>query len=367
MHRTHRDRVGRVVLRCLPTLAALAFAAGTGATVSHWEHPAPYARGSGRLVVATGSGRQRVSLFAGRSQRGELCVAARLGPGNAPPAAGYTCLRRGLEPPALPIELGGEDPSGARSAAVVGLADQSVGSVELDLQDNSNHRLPLRRVPGVDRWRVFAFGPTTSYERGMTLEGRLPDSLTIRDRHGEILLDQAGIVLLGPCEVRNDCGPRGRVADAPWTREYDWFEAGTEGAKGRATDLALREPALHTVLAAHAAWLDMLAPWTACNGRSLGYVVAFRFRRRATFRATLPFVASPKGNAAYASGVEDVLAVRSAGVSVWVDLNRNRVVGVDAASADALDDAGIATPLRVRVPARDAGGPDTGDCWSSGD
>lgn len=349
--------------------ALLVLAAGSATAVTAasqlWQRPAPYAPGTGRLVATTGAGRYRLSLFVGRSKRGELCLTARLGSSARPPGGGYTCLRRGLEPPALPIEMGGEDRSGRRSAAVVGLVDGTVRDVEIDLQDNSHRLVRLRPAPGLRGWRTFAFGPTTSRERGNMLMGSLPDSLVVHDHSGATLSEQASIILLAPCELRNACGNSGGVGDAPWTKRYDWFAAGVAGTDGRTTDLALRFAPVRKILADHPAWLDEIEPWTSCNGRLLGAAIALRFRRPATFGATLPFVAAPQGHAAYASGVHDVMTVASPGLNIWVDSNRGRVVGVDSAWSGPLDSGGVEMPLHVRVPPRDAGGPDNGDCWTS--
>src|SRR5207237_5554558 len=65
--------------------------------------PGPAQLATARLAIASGSGERRLAIWTATNAAGELCLGWQLGASTAPPA-GFTCLRRGLERPVLPVE-----------------------------------------------------------------------------------------------------------------------------------------------------------------------------------------------------------------------------------------------------------------------
>jgi hypothetical protein len=306
--------------------------------------PAPLDRRSLRPIAHTGSGERRVTLYLGRTVRGETCVGAGVTAGEPR----VYCVRRGLEPPVLLLEAGG----GVRAkgwGAAVGLAGPDVGSVRVAWQSVTPRSLPLRPLPGT-RWRLFAAGPFGDAR---------PDLVEAYGVDGRKLLDDAGLWLASPCEQRN-CARLGRQPS--WTDVRAEFPGSPAGAADDAVDDALRLRAVTRILAAHPAWLAEVTPWSRCNGTPLGYVVSFRFHRLATFTDTAPFLTFGPGPYSYREGVRETTVLRSPQLDVWVDLNRSEVVGVDGAA-----DGGFELPLRLVREARPAGGPDTPGCGDSRD
>jgi hypothetical protein len=143
---------------------------------------------------------------------------------------------------------------------------------------------------------------------------------------------------------------------------------GEAQADEHAISTALAQPAVASILAQHRAWLERTATWTSCSGRTLGRIVSFQFERPATFTATLPKVAAPKGDFAYSTSVEKVLATAWGELNVSVDTNARTVVGVDGRGYVTSGRAdGLTVPLATVVPPHDAGGRDSRGCWQSGD
>ena len=97
------------MIRWLPALLGaglgLAGSAAAAQTPIEAAAPSPAQRSTATLVVADGTGTQRLALWRATNARGELCLGWKVAT-TAPPAH-FVCLRRGLERPVLAVETGG--------------------------------------------------------------------------------------------------------------------------------------------------------------------------------------------------------------------------------------------------------------------
>lgn len=136
----------------------------------------------------------------------------------------------------------------------------------------------------------------------------------------------------------------------------------------RAVSIALADTRVQSILAGHQAWLTGSGTWSSCSGSVIGRVVSFRFAAPATFTATLPRVGRPNGKFAYSQTTQKVLAKRWTVMSVSVDLSTRAVVGIASLGGSFPGEGpSVTVPLGAPTPARDMGGPDSGDCWQSHD
>jgi hypothetical protein len=82
--------------------------------------PSPAQRATAKLVLADGSGAQRLALWRATNVREELCVGWAVG--TTKPRTEFACLRRGLERPVLAVEMGGGLGGQATWGIIAGLA-----------------------------------------------------------------------------------------------------------------------------------------------------------------------------------------------------------------------------------------------------
>lgn len=224
------------------------------------------------------------------------------------------------------------------------------------------HELALIPLKGRPGWHFFSTGITQ----------RPASELKAFGHNGDVLDDDIGIWIhpaasCSPCVVTPP-PPNGQApapTGAPWSDTFaslgqgHALDTGPAGRGARAIALAKAQPAVRAILAAHPAWLDETVAWDTCNGSTLGWIVQFRFKRPATFTATLPVMKTSTRHFAYATGVQRIAASRIGELNVSVDLNVGSVVGVDSRAYNLeYDSQGTWTALKTIAPFHDAGGPD---------
>jgi hypothetical protein len=331
--------------------------------------PPPAKTSTARLAIASGTGAQRLALWTATNTRRELCMGWRIGPSTAPPT-GFTCLRRRLERPVLPVEYGGGVGVHNTWAVVVGLASPLVARVSLEtgLGSRNTRDLDLRGLPGHHGWRVFTTGNVEH-----------PPSRQLRAYGGDgalLVADGGGYIRPRTPPRCNPCPltpppVKGRApapSGPPWSDVF--AKIPEKRSDERAISIALAHPAVRSILVRHAAWIDSSpgTRWMSCGGRKLGLVVVFRFVKPASFTATLPFRGRPQGRFAYSQSLETVRVSDSAEMNVTVDTNLGSVAGVDFSqyrvppAPGAGSTTSMLTRLEVVKPPRDTGGVDAGGC-----
>ena len=327
----------------------------------------PRGVGPASLVVASGSQDRRLALWTARGPGGEICLGWRIGASTARPAT-FTCAPLGQERPVLTVEAGGGLGGQITWGVVVGLAGPAVAHLTVTQNDLGGPfvrrdlpLIPLKSRPG---WHFFSTGITQ----------RPAPELKALDGNGQRLVDDIGIWIHPPAGACDPCtavpppvnGQMPTPTGAPWSdtfarlgqgRSFDTTSAGPDA--DHAIALARAQPAVHAILAGHPAWLEATVAWATCNGRKLGWIVQFRFKRPATFTATLPVIRTSTGNFAYAAGVQRIAAARIRELDVSVDVTTGSVVGVDGRPyVDPTMSPGTWSLIETIAPFRDGGGPD---------
>jgi hypothetical protein len=374
------------VLRAVVALAAvaavaLAVAVATAAVVPpaiDFREPPPALPTTAKLAIASGHRDGRVAVWTARNRLGELCVGWRIGASTAPPSS-FTCFRRGLEPPLVAVEYGGGAGGVSTWGVVAGIAGPGVARVAaVTLYGTRTVRdLGLRPAPGTANWRAFTTGqvahPTSQNVEAHDASGRLVATHDGGSIHPSTVPTASGSLpaALPPgtpvIKVAPPTGSGIKPTGEPWSDVATSLPRSTR-ADEQAISVALAEVAVRAILTSHPGWIDDVGTWWNCSGRTIGRVVTFGFAAPATFGATLPSVGRPGGNFSYAVTVHKVLATDWTTMRVSVDANAAAVVGVDGFGVMLPGASDARTvPIETVVPAHDAGGPDSGDCWQSGD
>jgi hypothetical protein len=309
-----------------------------------------------RLAVTSGAGAQRVAVWTATNTRHEVCVGWLTGPSHAAPAR-FTCLRRGLEQPLVEAENGGGLGGVATWGVIAGIASPPVGRLDAETLYGKSTvaTLALRAIPSLPGWHSFTTG---------VLPHPTSTRLEAYDAAGTEFTDGSGALIHPSGPPGGPITPPGQTpTGAPWS------DAATnlislDAATQSTISLALADPAVRSILAANAAWLSGVSSWSNCSSRHLGGIVGFQFVAPASFTATVPAVRPPAGAASYSVVVQSIQATDWHVMAVWVDTNTPAVVGVDTRGVSFPGTTGNKTEvIATAVPARDAGGPDTGTCW----
>lgn len=291
---------------------------------------------------AAGTGRHRASLLFGR-QDGVPCIGAAAP--NAEPR--LHCLERWENPPFFSrVVLGGD--RGARTDwfAVVGVLRRPAAAVSMQPQSGMALRLELRTWPKFD-WRAFAV---------TTDRGNFANTLSVTDKAGTPV---TSVEVSWAYDAAQSSGAWAEVRDPI---------AAASGADLTSHPIVFEHPSVRRLAVGHTFTINATSGWQACDGRSLGAVVSFRFSPPVDFKGEIPFhdYAGDDENVAYREGRAYVEAERITTVDAWVDLNRRRVVGIDLEALDPTDleqdeasaDIGRRDVLEEPKP---AGGPDDAD------
>jgi hypothetical protein len=316
--------------------------------------PGPLAKGSftdesGRRVeevhelASVGAGRRRAVLLFGH-RNGVPCVGA-----NAPDASpAMDCLEEWENPPAVArLVVGGDRKARTDWLAVVGVIKAPVASISMRRQTGEPEPVEVRVTPKFE-WRSFAV---------MTQHGNLANSLLLADSSGR------AVAKIDPSWAYD-----ASLAQGPWAEVRDPVAAAS-GADSALHGLVFEHSAIRRLLGGRTFMILPSAGWIACDGRSLGAVVAFRIFPPASFEGEIPFreYANEGENVAYREGRMYVEAENITTVEVWVDAARRHVVAIDLAALDdtTLDDDGDAAPdikaWEVIEEPKPAGGPDDAD------
>jgi hypothetical protein len=224
---------------------------------------------------------------------------------------------------------------------------------------NKEVALPLRR---------FARFPWAAFASPMWTNGG-PDALHFYDRAGHEL---SGFIDLA--FSANPCPGGGDNCKSPPV----WHHIGdplldASGARPqlieRAKRIAFADPLVRKLLAGRRYSFDPATAWSKCSGGTIGVIVSFHIAP-ATFTEDWPSADyDASSHTAYVQHVTYFKVSRVTQLDVSVDTNERRVVGVDPtqASPDGPEphvNEFSAHPVDGGKP---GGGPDSGDCSSSGD
>jgi hypothetical protein len=324
-------------------LAALASAAQQPLDLTP---PSPAQRSTATLVLADGTGPQRLALWRATNRRGELCVGWAIA--TAKPPARLTCLRRGLERPVLAVETGGGLGGQATWGIMVGLVSPLVSrlSAETGYGSLTTRDLALRRIAGLRDWRAFTTGVLDH-----------PTSTTLRayGADGTPLVDSSGAA------IHPTAPPSG--SGSAWSDMAATL--GETPVLEKPISVLLADATFRRLVSANTAWIETGGTWFACNGRRIGTVLNARFASPVTFTANLPLVVRPSGPSAYAVTVDRVAVSGARELMVWVDASLAQVVGVRPLAWPMTPGPQPATTLATISPPHDQGGPDTQGCWQS--
>ena len=287
-----------------------------------------------RELVVSGSGHKRLPLYVGRTNDHRLCIGT---------TRKWACLHQVDAQPVFAYTLQG----GAATrdwGAIVGIA---APDVRVTVEHVFGHEFPLRlkRFPHF-RWTAFA--------SPLWLNGA-PSRLHFYDRAGH---DLSGFIDLayGPNNPKRE-----------WRAFTQTFD--TSPLDERAKRIAFSDPFVRHLLAGRRYSFEQSAFWHKCSGGTIGEVLTIHIAP-ATFTEDWPLTDyDPHSHTAYVQHVEYYKVARVTQLDISVDTNERRVVGVDPtnSSPDGPEpqvDEFSAHPVDGGKP---GGGPDRGDCSSSGD
>jgi hypothetical protein len=344
-------------LAALSTLVLGSVAAGAARPASNFGEPLPAERSTARIAVATGHGDQRLAIWTAHNTSGELCFGWRTGRSTAPPA-GFTCLRRGLEPPLVAVTYGGGRGGQATWGVIAGVTSPRVARLAAQ-ESGTSRELRLSAVHESPGWHAFAAKPIDRLT-ALTVLAYAGNGQTIASQDGgSIHPSRAAVPSLSGIPV-----PPPKAGQAPGATGPAWSDLTTTlpraGRTARAAiPIALGDKTVQSILSGHEAWLVGMTGWGNCSGRRLGGVVSFRFATPATFTATLPAVGPPSGPSSYSTVVRRVRAAGWSTMHVWADTSAGAVVGVNERTLRLpYEDPTRTVTLETVEPTRDAGGPD---------
>lgn len=292
-------------------------------------------------LAAVGAGRRRTTLLFGQRE-GVPCIGA-VAPDAEPR---LDCLERWENPPFLArVVIGGDIRARSDWFAVVGVLRAPAAAVSMQPQSGNARRLELQSWPRF-AWRSFA---------AMTEHGNFANTLLASDRAGKAVTE---LEVSWAYDAARSVGPWAEVRDP-----IEW----ASGADKTSHPIVFEHPAVRRLVAGHTFAINPTSGWEACDGRSLGAVVAMRFHPPVAFEGAIPIhdYAREDEDVAYREGRAYVEAENVTTVEAWVDLQRRRVVGIDL---DAFDETGYLqgedeTPAKIKrrdvvEEPKPAGGPD---------
>ena len=316
---------------------------GTRVTV---RVPSSIVRASVRRLVVSRSGRDELPLYLARDRRGRLCIGT---------TGTWECLRQIDAQPVFVFTLQGGHSNIRDWGAVVGLAAPDVRVAV----EHANHevQLPLRRFAHF-QWAVFA---------SPMWRQRAPDVLHFYDRAGHELsafIDLAFVA--NPCgHAKADCTPK-----AEWHNVGDPMQSGPGSPLvERAKRIAFADPLVRRLLSGRRYSFGVPAKWSKCSGGTIGAVLDFHFAP-ARFSEDWPSADyEAKSHTAYVQHVTHYAVRNVTQLDVSVDTNRGKVVGVDPTNSNPVGPEPKVSPIPYYPVGRGlpGGGPDSGDCSSSGD
>ena len=316
-------------------------------------------------LIAVGRRHQRTRLLIGRGRSDQLCVGA-VTAGRR--RARMQCMESWDRPPLLVREgVGGGSRAKTNWVSLVGLVRADVARVTVESDRFANRTLQLQGATGFP-WKAFAVSPTSTDLRGRDL----PHSIRARDAAGAVLQRvDLGWADRPPCdERRRGCRSRaqrrGRWSDARDPIAAKQAPYITRVGGKRSKRIALAHPAVAQIVAGQPFSFDAVAIWTQCNDKLIGGVVPIDLSRPITFEGDVPLHGYRNGSA-YLEGVWHIRAQNAVGFRVYVDLRRQRVVGISP-DYDTLDvrEGGRPAPTvdyTIVQPPRPVG-KDSGDCES---
>jgi hypothetical protein len=332
------------LLRLLGSFVALVVV--LDAATARASHPPRAILSTARAAIVTGVGDRRIEVGIAWNREGGLCVRRRIGLRPGAPG-GFTCLRRGLEPPLVAFVYGGGSGSVVAWGVITGLVAPGVTRVETKLLYGSRavRDLPLKDVIGTGGWRAFTTGYVTH-----------PTSVVVE----ALGADGSEFARFGGGALRRP------VTAIPWRAVVSSLAVTGTADVNPAVSVAFADTAVAAILTAHPASLTGVTPWWNCSHRRLGSLVSFAFAPPASFTAELPAVVRPRGERDYAQRVNRVRARRWPVMTVWVDQRAEAVVGVTPLGSWIPTQAVGRTTIVARVvPPHDMGGRDSRDCWPS--
>ena len=319
-------------------------------------------KSSARVLLESSDG--SVELIGGRSHSGRLCV------GAVSPLSGEStvrCLAAGERPPVIGfIAMTGRRGIGVDSSSVVGLADPSTAGVALELQDLSRKTVQLRRLPGLP-WLAFSTGPYKNMAANSGDFVGLPSALIALGSDGQET-DRVDLAFGYPhCQPglcrhkQTRTGIWVIIRDAIASQQYAKISAALER---RANQLLLSNARVKQIVSGRQFSLGPLGYWQKCNGKMIGVHADLQLAYPISIKGVLPYTSYENGTGhAYLEGRAffDVQNVRK--IDIGIDLNRNRVVSIDAGFGDDV----VFRGMRQIGKPHPAGGPDTADCGSNSD
>jgi hypothetical protein len=318
-----------------------------GAPVSVHTPPQVVRRSMRRLVTVRGMGMQ-LPLYVARDHAGFLCIGS---------TGVWECLRPEDAQPVFSFTLQGGHGDIRDWGAIVGLAAPDIRVTAERL--SKEVELPLRRFPHF-QWAAFA--------SPMWMNGG-PDALRFYDRAGHRL---SGFIDLAFSASACPGGGDNCKAPSLWHHVGDpLLDASGAGRRliERAKRIAFADPLVRKLLAERRYSFAPPAAWSKCSGGTIGVILSFHIAP-ATFTEDWPSADyDASSHTAYVEHVTYFEVARVTQLDVSVDTNERRVVGVDPtnSSPDGPEpqvDEFSAHPVDGGKP---GGGPDKGDCSSSGD
>ena len=310
-----------------------------------------------RVLLSAGHGYARVRLLVARGRQDQLCLSAIAGRQRR---ARFQCMAGWDRPPLLArVGVGGRSRARPDWLSVVGLVRPDVHSVSIESGRFASTKLRLHSFRGFP-WRAFAVPPARGQAQA--------ESVRALDAAGGVMqrIDTSW-AYRSPCmRKRKECTRserRGRWSDA---RDPHGEADGGFGRRAgglRAKRLASDHPVVRQLIAAQPFSLGPVARWTRCNGRRIGAVVQLRLSRPVDFEGDVP-VYGNSIDTAYLEGTAHVRLGSVVAFSVYVDLNRTKVVGI-IPEDDTLDGRAGGRPrptfdIKIVGEMRPAGGPDQG-------
>jgi hypothetical protein len=292
--------------------------------------------GSVRELVVSARGSKRLPLYVGRTRDNRLCLGT---------TGRWACLHPVDVQPVFAYALQGGTKSTRDWGAIVGIA---APDVRVTVEHVFGHEFPLRlkRFPHFG-WAAFA--------SPLWLNGA-PDQLHFYDRAGHRL---SGFIDLAGSGPNN---PKGN-----WHAFTPTFD--TLPLDERAKRIVFSDPLVQHLLAGRRYSFEPTTAWSKCSGGTIGVILNFHIAP-ATFAEDWPSADYDSGShTAYVQHVTYFKVARVTALDVSVDTNERRVVGVDPTNSSPGDpepqvDEFSAHPVDGGNP---GGGPDSGDCSSSGD
>ena len=287
-----------------------------------------------RELVAVGRRAQRIRLLIGRGRSDQLCVGA-ITSGRR--RARMQCLASWDHPPLIArVAVGGGSRAKTNWLGVVGVVRADVAAVTAETDRSENRAVELHGAPGFP-WKAFAVPPTSTDLRGRDLI----HSVRARDAAGAVLQRiDTGWAHRAPCEKRKRGCPTRAQRRGRWSDARDPVAAAqapfiTRRGGTRAKRVATDHPAVQQMVAGQPFSFGAVALWSKCGGGLIGGVVRIRLSRPINFEGDVPLHGYRNG-AAYLEGVWHIRAQNAIGFMIYVDLGRNRVVGISPDN-DSLD------------------------------